>query len=53
MKNGKNDFKLELCLHVILKMEMTLKGKCKVSKLYISELGENLDRFQLILICRT
>ena len=53
MKNGKNDFALELCLHVILKMKMTSNGKCKVSKLYIFELGVILDQFELILICGT
>ena len=53
MKNGKNDFELELCLHVILKIEMASKGKCKVSKLYIFELGVILDQFELNLNCRT
>ena len=53
MKNGKNDFALELCLHVILKIEMASKGKCKVSKLYIFKLGVILDQFELILIYRT
>ena len=53
MKNGKNDFELKLCLHVILKIEMASKGKCKVSKLYIFELRVILDQFEFILICGT
>ena len=53
METGKNDFELGLCLHAILKMEMTSNGKYKVSKLYIFELGVILDQFELILICRT
>ena len=53
MKNGKYDFALELCLHVILKMEMNSKGKFKVSELYIFELGVILDQFELHLNYRT
>ena len=53
MKTGKNDLKLGLCFHAILKMKTTSNGKFKVSKLYIFELGVILDRFEFILICRT
>ena len=53
MENRKNDFELELCLHVILKIEMASNGKWKVSKLYIFELGVILDQFELILNYRT
>ena len=53
MKNGKYDFALELCLHVILKMEMASNGKWKASELYIIELGVILDWFELILNYRT
>ena len=53
MDTGKNDLKLGLCFHAILKMEMTSNGKCKVSKLYIFELGVILDQFELILNYRT
>ena len=53
MKNGKNDFELELCLHAIWKMGMTSNGRFKVSKLYIFELGVILDQFEFILICGT
>ena len=53
METGKNDLKLGLYFHAILKMEMTSNGKFKVSKLYIFELGVILDQFEFILICRT
>ena len=43
MKNGKNDFALELCLHVILKIEMASNGEYKASELYIIELGVILN----------
>ena len=53
METGKNDLKLGLCSHAILKMEMASNGKCNELRLYIFELGVILDQFELILICRT
>ena len=52
MKNGKYDFALELCLHVILKIEMASEGNYRVSELCIFESGVILDQFELILIYR-
>ena len=52
-ENREHDLKLGLCFHAILKMETTSNGKIQRMKVVDFELGENLDQFQLILICRT